>query len=88
MNSSKIFTAQQHETISRLINACNLGTLPQNVIKSIIKAIGNAKDLQEAFSLAELLIPEKYLLTAKELAAKQEGSKHVILSCYLKKEGL
>ena len=85
LRSDKTFTHEQLDTISRLLNACRLGNIPARIIKDSLRKIKTAKDALEAFSIIALNVPDKYLLTAKERAANQEGSKRVILSCYIKK---
>lgn len=85
LRSDKTFTHEQLDILSRLLNACRLGIIPARIIKDSLRKIKTARNALEAFSIIAHNVPKKYLLTSKELAANQEGSKHVILSCYIKK---
>ena len=84
--AGNLFNDEQKFIISRLIKACQEGIIPQNLIKYSVKALNDSQDLTQKFGIISALIPRKYLYTRKEAAINQEGSTHVILSCYIKHE--
>lgn len=79
-------TDNELNIVYRLISAYDNGDIPQNITKNIIKELGDANDVVEAFNVIKNLIPQEYLTRRQDAVLHIEGKKQVILSCFLKEK--
>ena len=78
------FTEDEDEIIRRLRHAYQNGNIPKNITKNIVKELKTTADLTSAYFVIYNNTPEQYLYERKEAVLKIDGTKQVILSCYMK----
>ena len=78
------FTEDEDEIIRRLRHAYQNGNIPKNITKNIAKELKATSDLTSAYFVIYNNVPEQYLYERKEAILKIDGTKQVILSCYMK----
>lgn len=86
LTTIKIFTDEQEEKIKKMIEAWENGDIPAADTKNILKSIKNVEDGVEAYYKIVEQVDEKYFEGRKQIAAKQDNEKQVVLSCYMKGE--
>lgn len=79
-------TDEQEDTIKRLLKAYEVGDIPQNITKTIVKELKTVSDTGKAYFVITNMIPDQYLYQRRDAILKTEGEKQVILSCYLKEK--
>ena len=84
MMNEPTLTDDQETVIQRLCKAYENGDIPQNVTKNIMKEMKSVDDLAAAYFKITNLVPDQYLYERKDAVLHTEGTKQVILSCYLK----
>ena len=84
MMNEPTLTDDQEAVVRRLCQAYENGDIPQNVTKNIMKELKSADDLAAAYFKITNLIPDQYLYERKDAVLHTEGTKQVILSCYMK----
>lgn len=84
LTTIKTFTDEQEEKIKKMIEAWENGDIPAADTKNILKSIKNVEDGVEAYYKIAEQVDEKYFEGRKQVAAKQDNEKQVILSCYMK----
>lgn len=87
LKSMPQLTEDQEEKIDKMISLWENGDIPTKVSKDVVKKINNAPaDVVELYYAILNLIPPIYFEAKKKTSAKVDGSKQVILSCFLKGE--
>ncbi len=82
--SVKTLTDDQEEKLQKIIGLFENGDIPASDSKKINKAIKGIDDPVKIFYTIEDLIPDRYFETRREASTRVDGTKQVILSCYLK----
>ncbi len=77
-------TDDQEEKIDRLLRAYENGDIPQNISKSVVKALKNSDDRISAYYAIINEVPDEYLYERKDAVLHNKSEKQVVLSEYLK----
>lgn len=87
MKNAPQITEDQEEKILKMISLWENGDIPAKVSKDIVKKINNPPaDILEFYFAFINLIPPIYFEDKQKQSARVDGSKQVILSCFLKGE--
>lgn len=85
--STPELTEDQEERIAKMISLWENGDIPAKVSKDVVKKMNNAPaDVVEFYYAILNLVPPIYFEVKKKTTARVDGSKQVILSCFLKGE--
>lgn len=87
----KKFTGDQDELIIKMRTLWEDGEIPQALTKEILKDINNLDDNVDELQIFHEIydrIPERYFSGRTERKSKTSGKRQVILSCFLRKEGI
>ena len=82
------FTEEQDNNIIRMFTLWETGIIPSTITKRILKDIEKIEDPIQAYFEILDRIPDRYFLTSRKNKQVDYTDKQVVLSCYLKNEGV
>ncbi len=83
MKNSPGFTDDQEQILDILVERWMNGEMPSKISKDIMKEMRLTADILTLYHEMMKLIPESYLSKQEQLNTKVDGTKQVILSCYM-----
>lgn len=88
LRSEPRLTDTQEDVLDLLISRWESGEMPAKIAKDVLKKSATTTDTLELYYEILKLVPQTYLLEQDTGKSLVEGEKQVILSCYLRNEGI